>query len=49
MSTPNQTQALQRHDPERAVEFIPYGAADKIKLSVKIIQNMVAVPTRSGP
>ena len=44
----NQTTALQRTDPERAIEFIPYGAADKIKLSVRIIQNMVAVPTRTG-
>lgn len=35
-------------DPEKAIEFVPYGAADKIKLSVKIIQNMVAVPTKSG-
>ena len=43
-----QTTALQRNDPERGVEFIPYGAADKIKLNVKIIQNMVAVPTKSG-
>lgn len=38
---------LQTKD-ERAIEFIPFGAADKIKLSVKIIQNMVAVPTASG-
>lgn len=43
-----QTQSLQRVDPERGVEFIPFGSADKIKLSVKIIQNMVAVPTKSG-
>jgi phage recombination protein Bet len=43
-----QTQAVQTRDPEKAIEFIPYGAADKIRLSVKIIQNMVAVPTKSG-
>jgi phage recombination protein Bet len=48
MQTQTQTQSLQRTDPEKAIEFIPYGAADKIKLSVKIIQNVVAVPTRSG-
>ena len=39
---------MTKTDPERAIEFIPYGAADKIKLSVKIIQNIVAVPTKSG-
>lgn len=42
------TTAVQKNDPEKGIEFIPYGAADKIKLSVKIIQNMVAVPTKSG-
>lgn len=30
------------------MEFIPHGAQDKIKLSVKIVQNLIAVPTRSG-
>lgn len=39
---------LQKVDSEKAIEFVPYGAADKIKLSVKIIQNMVAVPTKTG-
>jgi phage recombination protein Bet len=33
---------------ERLVEFIPVGCTDKIKLSVKIVQNLIAVPTRSG-
>ncbi len=33
---------------ERLVEFTPLGCTDKIKLSVKIVQNLVAVPTRSG-
>lgn len=32
----------------KAMEFVPYGAQDRIKLSVSIIQNTVAVPTRSG-
>ena len=39
---------MQTREQEKSIEFIPYGAADKIKLSVKIIQNMVAVPTKSG-
>ena len=33
---------------ERLVEFVPVGCTDKIKLSVKIVQNLIAVPTRSG-
>lgn len=37
---------MQREKGE--VEFVPFGAADKIKLSVGIVQNMVAVRTRSG-
>lgn len=28
--------------------FTPFGAADKIKLSVEIVQNLCAVPTKSG-
>lgn len=30
------------------MSFIPFGAADSIKLSVSIIKNMVAVPTKKG-
>jgi len=30
------------------MEFVPFGAADKIKLSVAIVQNIIAVPTKSG-
>lgn len=33
---------------EKPMEFIPFGAADKIKLSVSIIQNSVCIPTKSG-
>lgn len=33
---------------EKAIEFQPFGAADKIKLSVKIVQNFIAAPTRTG-
>jgi phage recombination protein Bet len=33
---------------EKPLEFIPFGAADKIKLTVSIIQNSVCVPTKSG-
>lgn len=30
------------------MEFTPFGAADKIKLTVQIVQNIIAVPTKSG-
>lgn len=30
------------------MEFIPFGAADKIKLSVEIVKSFVAIPTKSG-
>lgn len=30
------------------MEYVPFGAADKIKLTIAIIQNIVAVPTKSG-
>ena len=35
-------------EQERSVEFIPLGCTEKIRLSVKIVQNLIAVPTRSG-
>lgn len=41
------TQALQKTEP-KTMEFIPFGAADKIKLSVEIVKNFIAIPTRSG-
>lgn len=28
--------------------FVPFGAADKIRLTVEIVKNLIAVPTRSG-
>jgi phage recombination protein Bet len=33
---------------ERLVEYVPLGCTDKIKLSVRIVQNLLAVPTTSG-
>lgn len=33
---------------EKPMEFIPFGAADKIKLTVSIIQNSVCIPTKTG-
>lgn len=37
------------NQPHRGTcEYVPYGAQDKIKLTVPIIQNLIAVPTKSG-
>ena len=33
---------------ERPMEFVPFGAADKIKLTAAIIQSTVCIPTKSG-
>jgi phage recombination protein Bet len=40
--------SLAKPNEERAVEFTPFGAADKIRLTVKLVQNFIAVPTKSG-
>ncbi len=37
-----------KSDDSKFMEYVPFGAEDKIKLSVNIIKNMVAVKTRSG-
>lgn len=44
----NETKAVAGVKDDRLVEFVPLGCADKIKLSVRIVQNLIAVPTRSG-
>jgi len=33
---------------DREIEYVPFGAADKIKLSVGMVKQYIAVPTRSG-
>jgi phage recombination protein Bet len=45
MTTP-QTQAVQKADKE--VSFVPFGAADAIKLSAKMVQSYLCTPTRAG-
>lgn len=42
--TPQQVPATTKTE----VEFVPYGAQDSIKLSVNIIKNYVAIPTKSN-
>lgn len=41
------TTAIQKSE-EKAVEFVPYGEQDKIKLTISIVQKLIAVPTKSG-
>lgn len=38
--------AIEKED--RAMEYIPFGSDEKIKLSIKIIQNIICIPTKSG-
>jgi phage recombination protein Bet len=40
------TQAVQT--TEKEMSYVPYAGVDKIKLTVSIVQNLIAVPTRSG-
>lgn len=46
MSEPARSELVKREPV--SVEYVPYGAQDKIKLSVNIVQNLVAVKTKSG-
>jgi phage recombination protein Bet len=50
MTTPNQntTTAVQQKAPEQAVTYTPFGVKDPIKLSLQIVRNFIAVPTKSG-
>lgn len=43
----NQTQAVATKE-EQPMEYVPFGAEDKIKLSIAIIKNIVAVKTKTG-
>lgn len=43
-----QTQSITTPKAESSVEFTPFGSENKIKLSVTIVKNLIAVPTRSG-
>ena len=44
----NKTNTLVRASEEKVAEFVPYGASDKIRLSAAIVQNLIAVKTKSG-
>lgn len=40
--------AVARPNQGAVAEYVPFGGTEKIKLTVKIIQDLIAVPTRSG-
>jgi phage recombination protein Bet len=42
------TTEIQTTKQSRDIEFVPFGAADSIKLNIAIVKNLVAVPTKSG-
>ena len=44
----NTTQSIVKTEDKTLTEFVPFGAQDKIKLSVAMVQNLIAVKTRSG-
>lgn len=49
MNTKNEQQkAVVKQDERMVVEFTPFGVTDKIKLSAAMVQNFIAVPTKSG-
>lgn len=48
MSKETKTTSAVEKKEDRIMEFVPYGAKDSIKLTIKIIQSLIAVPTRSG-
>jgi len=48
MTTPNTNTALVPKEDKAVVEFKPFGSEDAIKLTVSIVKNLIAIPTKSG-
>lgn len=42
------TNAIAKTSDPSLVRFVPYGSADEIRLSIQIVLNTIAVPTKSG-
>lgn len=42
------TTEIVKSEDKTLVEYVPFGAQDKIKLSISIIKNLIAVKTKSG-
>lgn len=47
MQSKNQDNKVAKTE-ERSVEFIPFGASDKIRLTAAMVRQFIAVPTKSG-
>lgn len=39
---------LAKKSDDRGVEFVPFGASEKIRLTAAMVRNFIAVPTKSG-
>jgi phage recombination protein Bet len=46
-SAPTDFELMQKGEA-KSMEFVPFGGQDKIKLSVAIVQRLIAVPTKRG-
>jgi len=46
MSTPT-TNTLTKRE-EKAMEYVPFGSQDKIRLTIEIVKATIAIPTKSG-
>ena len=44
----SETQLVTTEPVERQIEIIPFGTDERIKLTVAIVQKMIAVPTKQG-
>jgi len=42
----NETKDVATQD--RSVEYVPFGAGDKIRISIAMVKSLIAVPTRTG-
>lgn len=42
------TQAVTKTTEDKVMEYVPHGAQDKIKLTISIVKNLIAVRTKSG-
>jgi len=44
----NEKQVTKKQEEKTVVEFVPFGAQDKIRLTAAMVANFIAVPTKSG-
>lgn len=46
--TSTQIQTTKADDKEKAVEFVPFGASDKVRLTASMVRSFISIPTASG-